>query len=482
MFQSLKTRLALSHALPVLLFVALLGVILLNQLERVYFLDNLAVELAAQGAIIASFTREEPQLWTNPPLAQFVLVQLQERITARLMLIDGGGRVIAATWFDGAEAVGRYVDSAAVRTALAGEPHWSVAHSPEIGDQILDVAVPVTLSRGRVVGVVRLSNSLEEIRRRVAPLRILFWITLGAGAGLSVLLGLVLAQSLAAPLQRLATAVAGFTPTAPPQPVPETGPTEVRTLAASFNRMGRRLFDLEQSRMVLLTGIVHELGRPLGAIKAAAQTIRGSQDAELAVELASGIDLQVDQLRLQLEDLALLSEMELKRLQMDYGPVDIAELVTVQCRQFSGLAADKQITLTCHAAPDLPIIRADAKRVNQIIGNLLHNALKYTPAGGQVTVESRPILGRNGAPAHVLVEVMDTGPGIAPSEQERIFDFFYRSPGQQRIHEGMGIGLALARQIAERHGGALTVGNRMAEDGHSGATFTLRLPVEPPQT
>src|SRR5690606_3014284 len=134
-----------------------------------------------------------------------------------------------------------------------------------------------------VVGVVRLSNSLEEIRRRVAPLRFLFWITLGAGAGLSVLLGLVLAQSLAAPLQRLATAVAGFTPTSPPQPVPETGPTEVRTLAASFTRMGRRLYDLEQSRMVLLTGIVHELGRPLGAIKAAAQTIRGSQDVELAV-------------------------------------------------------------------------------------------------------------------------------------------------------------------------------------------------------
>jgi signal transduction histidine kinase len=477
MFRSLKTQLALSHALPVLLFVALLGFILLNQLERVYFLDNLAVELAAQGAIISSFTREEPELWRDPPLAQFVLEQLHARISAQVMLVDESGRVIAADWFDGQQPLGRTIDSETVRIALGGEPNWDVAFNAALQDQVLDVAVPVTVSGGRVIGVVRLAHSLEEIRRRLAPLRTLFWITLGAGAGLSVLLGLVLAQSVAAPLQRLATAVSRFTLTTKPEPVPESGPSEVGTLAAAFNRMGSRLFELERSRMVLLTGIVHELGRPLGAIKAAAQTIRGADDQALAAELADGIDVQVDHLRLQVDDLALLGEMELQGLRMEIEPVDLADLVQAQCRQFTGAAADKQITLSCQTDPNLPMIYADPKRINQIVGNLLHNAIKYTPVGGQVRIVTSPATPLEGEAAAVAVTVADSGPGIAASEQERIFDFFYRSPGQRRIHQGMGIGLALARQLAEGHGGALAL-EQNAQD--AGARFVLRLPVQPP--
>jgi signal transduction histidine kinase len=106
--------------------------------------------------------------------------------------------------------------------------------------------------------------------------------------------------------------------------------------------------------------------------------------------------------------------------------------------------------------------------------NLLHNALKYTLAGGQVTVTARLAPAHNGDTPQILVEVSDTGPGIAPSEQEHIFDFFYRSPAQRRIHQGMGIGLALARQLALRHGGDLSVTSAEGE----GSTFTLRLPVQ----
>src|SRR4051795_252895 len=111
MLRSLRFRLALSHAIPVLLFVALLGTLLLYQLERTYFLDNLAAELAGQGAIIASFTREEKQVWHDPDLAQFLVEQLQKRMTAQIMLIDANGDVIAGSWFDSTVPVGAVVDS-----------------------------------------------------------------------------------------------------------------------------------------------------------------------------------------------------------------------------------------------------------------------------------------------------------------------------------------------------------------------------------
>jgi signal transduction histidine kinase len=473
MFDSLRTRLALSHTIPVLLFVALLGTTLLYQLERNYFLNNLAAELTAQGAIIASFMREEPQLWHNTGLAQFALEQLQTRLSAQIMLIDPYGDVIAASWFDDANLIGYTVDSPVVAAALQGNAGWSLNSTTLPPGQILDVAVPVMVAPGRVLGVVRLSHSLAEIQRRLAPLRGLLWITLGVGATLSLILGITLAQSLASPLQRLAQAVTRFQPNTPLEPVAESGPTEVRTLAAAFNQMGARLIELENSRRALLTGIIHELSRPLGAIKAAAQTIRNSPDHALALELAGGIDDQVDQMRLQIEDLVLFSELEYQGLRMVSSPLDLGELVETQCRQFLGQAVDRKIDLTCQVSTTLPLIQGDPKRLSQIVDNLIHNALKYTPAGGAVAVNAQI---NPADPQQVLVTVADNGPGIAPLEQERIFQMFYRSPSQQRRHQGMGIGLALARQLAEGHGGALTV----ASVEGAGSTFTLHLPIAPP--
>jgi signal transduction histidine kinase len=335
-------------------------------------------------------------------------------------------------------------------------------------------------------------------------LRGLVWLMLGLGAILSLLLGLALAQSVAAPLHRLAEVVGRFRPTAPLERVHEVGPTEIRTVAAAFNQMSARLVELEGSRRALLTGIVHELGRPLGAIKAAAQTIRKNPDPELAVELATGIDDQIEQLRLQVEDLALLSELEYQGLRMHFGPVDIGELVEQQCRQAGLNASDRGISLTWTVSPTLPLITGDPKRIALIVDNLIHNALKYTPSGGAVHIEActqsaaslfkvddqsngpinppesqprnQPENQPADKPTHVLITVSDNGPGIALVEQERIFQLFYRSPTQQRRHQGMGIGLSLARQLAEAHGGTLTV----QSEESNGATFIVRLPLAPP--
>lgn len=477
MFRSLRVRLALSHAIPVLLFVALLGTLLIYQLRRTYFLDSLAAELAGQGAIIASFTRQEIQIWQDPALAQFAVEQLKSRITAQIMLIDASGRVIAASWFDSNLQVGQIVHSEVVDTALTGRSSWSINDKVLLTDEVLDVAVPVSLNANRVLGVVRLSHNMQEIQRRLEPLRELVWIMLALGATISLLLGLALAQSVAAPLRRMADVVTRFRPVAPLEPVPEVGPTEIRTVAAAFNQMGARLIELESSRRALLTGIVHELGRPLGAIKAAAQTIRKNDDRDLAVELATGIDDQIEQLRLQVEDLALLSELEYRGIRMNFGPVDIGELVEQQCQHASVNARDRGITLTRVVSPTLPLITGDSKRLALIVDNLIHNALKYTPSGGEVHVDAsaEPPVEADQKLTHVVITITDNGPGIAPNEHERIFQLFYRSPAQQR-HQGMGIGLALGRQLAEAHGGTLTV----QSDEGNGAIFVLRLPVDPP--
>ena len=430
MLQSLRTRLALSHALPVLLFVAMLGLSLLYQLERRYFLEALATELAAQGTIVASFTRDQMSIWDNPFMAQVVVEELSERVSAKIMLINRAGQAVAANWFDGSTEVGAIIDSSVVRSALNGQLAWTVNTGFSTDTQLLDVAVPVIIPPGRVIGVIRLSHSLEEVQRRLAPLRTLVWLTLSVGAVLSLILGLFLAQWVAAPLRRLADAVVAFNPATRPEPVPMRGPTEVRLLATAINRMSQRLYDLERSRQALLTGIAHELGRPLGAIKAAAQTIRNSEDHQLTVDLAEGINDQVDELRLQIDDLTLLGEMELEGLRMQFSPVDIAELLEHQTHQFASFAADRGIALTCTADPDLPLIQADPKRVDQIIGNLLHNALEVHAAwwrgGGHGVscrvrratlhrrIRHRPRHRARRTRAHLRVVLSQPGPATTP--------------------------------------------------------------------
>lgn len=471
MLRNLRNRLALSHTLPILVFVPLLGLMLLYQLERRYFLDSLAKELAVQGALIATLTRSDPELWREPAVAGHVLNNFQDQIPANIELIDQQGMRLAANNASDRRQIGQVTTETLVHEALHGQVVWSVDRNVASAENVIDVAVPVVNFAGKVEGAIRLSQRLTDIQARLDAQRWVIWLTLLVGATVSLVLGLVLARSIGAPLLQLTDAVARLTPGRPPTPVPEVGPDEIKALAATINGMEARLYELERSRKLLLAGVVHELARPLGAMKVAAQTIYQSQDPLLAEELARGIDEHIDRLRVHLDDLALLGELEIQGLRLERAPTDLAAIVQEQCALIAPYAEHCALALDESEVIPLPVLCLDAKRIGQIIGNLLHNACKYTPAGGQITVHCG--VTQDPGQQWAFVQVKDNGPGIAATQQERIFQFFYRSPEQRRIHQGMGIGLALARQLAEAHNGKLTV---TSEPG-SGATFTLWLPL-----
>lgn len=472
MFRHLHTRLVLSHTLPILVFVPLLAVVLLYQLERHYFLDELAKELATQATLIADFTNQSAQLWEDPAVAAQLVKRLDPRTPASIMLLSAKAHLLATSLPQEQTKIGQLISEQIITDALGGKPVWTVNYRSELHERVIDVAIPVFSVQGQIEGVVRLSHSLTDIQDRIRALRWPILITLFTGAALALLIGLVLAQSLAAPLVYMTKGVARFNPEKPPEVLPEYGPKELQTLAATYNRQSQRLYELEQTRKFLLSGIVHELGRPLGAIKAAAQTIGQSHDLGLAQELAGGIDEQIEELRVQLDELALLGEVELKGLHLLKEPIDLPGLLETQYQQFKSFAAHRGLTLHCSCSPTLPLIQGDRKRIGQIIGNLLHNACKYTPAGGQIVlaahVEDGPLPKKQ-----VIISVTDTGPGIPPTEQAQIFQFFYRSPSLSHVYQGMGIGLALARYLAEAHGGTLTVESQVGQ----GATFKLHLPI-----
>jgi signal transduction histidine kinase len=182
----------------------------------------------------------------------------------------------------------------------------------------------------------------------------------------------------------------------------------------------------------------------------------------------------VDQLGLLVDDMTLLGERELHDLTLHRTPINLPEIVQRQCRSYEYLLQEKQIKLECALDEKVPSIYADETRLAQILANLLHNAYKHTPANGRISVAVyAPPTGAD--PGEVLLRVSDTGPGIAESEQDKIFRLFYRSPNQGTFHQGMGIGLAISQKLAQAHGGILMVESQPGQ----GATFILRLPVAP---
>jgi len=475
MFSSLRFRLALSHFIPILVLVPLFSLALIYLLETRVALVNVANEMAVQAQLVARLTQSNWQAWKDPSQSQPLMTRLQVLVPAQIYVVDSQGRLLVAS---GVAATTQNVpvlslNEDLLRQALAGQASRESHSGVNPTTNGVDVVVPVYNDKQEVVGAIQLSQGLGETGSRLALVRWLVWATAAVGMLLAGLLGFLLSRSLNHPLEQLTAAARSIRFDQPPPTVPESGPNEVRLLAHTFNGMAERLYELEKGRRLLLRSIVHELGRPLGAIKAAAHVLGQSNDgkAEVVVELAEGIDEQVDQLRLLLDDLTLLAQSEIQELALDLEETDVGALVRAESHRSEGKLRSKSITLSCQVAADLPRWLVDPVRISQILGNLLDNAYKYTPLGGQVVVSAAQEGAGDGAP--IVIRVRDTGPGIDPVDQENIFQFFYRSPNQTRIQEGMGIGLALARRLAEAHGGTLTV----AEGEGEGAEFVLRLPI-----
>lgn len=249
---------------------------------------------------------------------------------------------------------------------------------------------------------------------------------------------------------------------------PGVGP-EFDQLAESFTDMAVRLAEVERTRTRLLADLAHEMRTPVavlgGYLEAIGEGVEQADEETLAV-----LRDQTARLARLTEDIALVTSVEDGRLRLDLREVGLDEVVHAAVSASTPAFTAAGVTLGSDVADGLRVT-VDPDRVGQVLTNLLDNARRHTPGGGRVDVRAR----RDGDVA--VVEVADTGEGIAAEHLPRVFDRFYRvDPARDRASGGSGIGLAIARAIANAHGGALSADS--AGPGH-GATFTLRLPLAP---
>ena len=477
MLRTLRRQLILSHVLPTLLIIPLLGLALVYVLETRVLLPSLATELTGQAALAAELAGDRPEVWQDRAQARTFAADLGRRLAARVMLLDAGGRLLASSDSADAERLGQRLDLPELAKALGGETAVRTAYGRYLSSELADVLDPVRGPDRRVVGVVRLTRQLASVSEQFARLRYLIAGVLAVGLLLGAGVGLVLALNLERPLRQLGEAISGLAGGEQLAPLPTRGPEEIAVLALAFNTLVERLQSLEKARRQLLANLVHELGRPLGALQSAVQALLGgaADDPALRQELLVGIVEELGRLKRLLDDLAGLHDQLLGALELTRRPVRLSEWLVPTLAPWREAAQDKGLRFEATVPPDLPTVEIDPDRAAQALGNLLDNAIKYTPSGGAVVIAAGvgTGVGTGVAERAVWIRVKDTGPGIPPEEQAAVFDPLYRGQAVRRYPEGMGLGLTIARDLAVAHRGRLEIHSDLG----SGSEFTLWLPL-----
>ncbi|MBN1439058.1 MAG: HAMP domain-containing protein [Anaerolineales bacterium] len=384
------------------------------------------------------------QSWNGAEIVLSAPGPIQQMRNARWLVVDLDGRVA--------------VDSAG---ELTGEPFEM---PPEA------VSVPIRQGERMFGQLVSMSGSARNPEEPLlsAVNRVLWGTAATAGiAGLAI--ALVLSRSLTSPLRQLTAAVRRFARGERGLSLPAPSGDEVGDLTRSFQGMMSEIERQEILRKEMTADIAHELRTPLSVIRANLDALSDGV-YPLTTENLTPIRESAELLDRLVEELRTLELADAGRLELEKSEVDPARLMRRVAARFTPRAEARAQKLEILPAEELPPLAADLQRLEQILGNLLDNALRHTPGGGTIRLGGVT----NGTAVSIFVE--DTGPGIPPDALARVFERFYRlDSGRARDEGGSGLGLAIARKLAEAHGGTLTAENRV----EGGARFVLKIPAKP---
>jgi len=465
--RTLRGRLVLSHILPLLLVLPLVGIGLVYILETQVLLTELTEDLTDRATIIAEAIVSHPDLLSDAEDVQRFVSSISLNLEEQIIILKPNGDIIAASNPDSGATSSQIIIMERLEIGSDGEPSVSVQYN--FFQQGAEVFIPVVGADQQLQFIVGVTQSLEGVATEFDRLRKWVLVILLIELALACVIGYVLALRLSRPISRVSTAIIDIADGQSIEPLPPAGPQEIRRLSLAVNILSERLRILEETRRRSLANIVHELGRPLGAILSAIHVLRQApgDDLEIRRELLAGAEAEINRMQPLLDDLAHLHGQVTGTLELAYQPTPLSEWLPPILLPWRAAALDKGLEWEAVIPLDLPTANLDPKRMAQAIGNLLSNAIKYTPEGGRVGVSAGTVK------TEVWLAVKDNGPGISPEDEERIFEAFFRSRRDRRFPQGLGLGLTIARDLVEAHGGHVEL---VSEPGE-GSRFTIYFPM-----
>ena len=319
--------------------------------------------------------------------------------------------------------------------------------------------------------ILQLGQSMENYTRFIEAFRKIFVTTMASLFVFAVIFGWFMARRALAGVEAVTRTARQISAGSLKERVPvKKYQDEIDQLAITFNQMLDRIQTLVTGIREMSDNIAHDLKSPITRIRGISEVslTTGASEKEYENMAASTVE-ECDRLLDMINTMLVISRTEAGVNKLDGKELDIGAVVRDACELFQSMAEDKDLRMTCDVAVNCNIV-GDNRLIQRMIANLLDNAIKYTPAGGNIEVRVKTA--NNDA---VVVSVKDSGIGISPEDLSRIFDRFYRcDPSRSEL--GTGLGLSFARAIARAHDGDITV----ASAPNQGSTFTVTLPKTGP--
>lgn len=461
-------RLMTSHLFVVFLGLGIVGFILPNVVKG-YIYDASQQELLRQAKKV-NLSIQEFQTLNDEMTA--LLLFFDQTFDRRIWIFDASGKIIATSVQDEV-SVGKSVSQNVVAKVLEGGTVSSGLQFEGLTEPMLSVVVPWG-KEDHLYGGIVLHAPVKQLQDTVSKVReAVLWLTL-IGMLLAIITVSYVSWEITRPLQKITRSAAEVSAGKYKLRLEGDVPEEYEDLISTLNTLASKLERIDEERKKseqtvedLLANISHELRTPLTTIRGFLEALQDGLIPEAG--RTKYYDLMYQEMLYMnrlVDDLLDLLKLEKAGIVLSIHPVDVKHLIDKLAFAFGPDAREKGLELQVHAPEALPQAYADVDRLEQIISNLLKNAIKFTDQGQvDLTVQVEQEM--------LLIEVSDTGCGISETDQQRIWERFFKADrGRSRQNKGAGLGLAIVKELVELHNGTISVHSKLDQ----GTTFRVRLP------
>ena len=469
----LRTKFSLFAIL--ILVVALLGMsVILFIFEKKHLLQTMRETQVNAIKGLAEVCKEAIISEDDLLLMNYMKVVKRATGVVYAMFVNDEGKVVVHTDVNLLGYV--YRDSIGVR-AQNSEDLLIQSYTGREGGELIDVSLPVLLGEGRL-GTARIGFSKVVLNRVVGETlsltrRRIFVVT-GVAFSFGIFGAFILAQLMSRPIKKLTEGAKSIGQGNLEQRISVKSRDELGDLAGEFNRMAKKLKELDQMKDDFVSSVSHELRSPLTSIKGYVDFVLRGKAGPLnkkLIEYLTIVKNNTSRLGMFINDILDLAKIEAKRFELGKEALELPPLIEEMVTFFRPQAEESKVQLEVVVSTNVSLVSADPDKLRQVFTNLLSNAFKFTPEGGKVTIETKNSESGN----FVEIAIKDTGVGIAKEDLQKVFGKFQQikpSKGKVKKVKGTGLGLAIVRGIVEAHGGRIWV----ESEPNKGSNFIFTLP------
>lgn len=452
MFKSIQWKIVLIYTLLILLAMQFFAVFVTQALER-YYLNTYASSLESQGLLLANFLQRHLMAEEEGATLDRLVGEFSRYAgTSEILVLDAFGRVLSSSSPD-SDVRGQRIIQEEITRALAGSRSEEIRLNPATRERVKYLALPVR-SGEKTLGVVYLAGSLEPIYRTLREIQYIFLTGALLVICATVLLGVVLAKTIAGPIKEVTSTAARIAQGDFRQRLLVRSGDEIGHLSEMFNYLSGQLEATLRKEREFVANVSHELRTPLTTLKSYTETLLAGAMNEPGVcrSFLATMERETDRMVRLVKDLLTLTQHDYHQVRWQKQEQPLDELVREVVDELapSYREGGRVISLSLPSRPLQAFF--DRDKTKQVLLNIMQNAFQFTARDGRIDVSLAE------AGDRVLISVRDNGIGLQPDETERIFERFYRvDKTRSRDLGGTGLGLSIAREIIEGHGGSIRI-------------------------